>query len=195
MTTLGEGGAITTNDETFAELVRQKKTFGYVYGPQLQVATVGFNYRMTKAQCAVGLTQLAKIDRVIACRLAVFQRMHRLLEDVEEIIRPAGIQQGHGCHLYVVRLDSDRVAFDRATFLSLLKKLYGVSCGNHYPAVWSWEAMKKLGYSESIADCPIAAKAARQVFSLPLFPHTTPDDCAYIARAIKAALSEARKAT
>ncbi len=101
MTTLGEGGAVTTNQEAFAEVVRQKKTFGYVYGPQLSVATVGFNYRMTKPQCAVGLTQLAKIDRVIARRLEVFQAMDRLLDDVDEIIRPAGIEPGHGCHLYV----------------------------------------------------------------------------------------------
>ncbi len=192
MTTLGEGGAITTNDEQFAEIVRQKKTFGYVYGPQLEVATIGFNYRMTKPQCAVGLTQLAKIDRVIAQRLEVFQIVHQLLEDVEEVIRPAGIEEGHGCHLYVARLDTDHVAFDRARFLDVLKKTYGVACGNHYPAVWSWEAMKKLGYSETSADCPLAAKAARQVFSLPLFSHTTPDDCEYVAWAVKSALSEAR---
>ncbi len=57
MTCLGEGGAITTNDLDFAEKVRQLKTFGYVYGgPSLRVVDIGFNYRMTKVQCAVGLT-------------------------------------------------------------------------------------------------------------------------------------------
>ena len=50
MTTLGEGGAITTDDGDFAERVRGLKTFGYVYGgPQLRVTQIGFNYRMTKA--------------------------------------------------------------------------------------------------------------------------------------------------
>jgi dTDP-4-amino-4,6-dideoxygalactose transaminase len=189
MTTLGEGGAVTTNDKQFAEIVRQKKTFGYVYGPQLRVATVGFNYRMTKPQCAVGLTQLAKIDRVIAQRLEVFQQMHDLLEDVEDIIRPAGIEPGHGCHLYVARLDSSTAGMTRAEFLATLKDRYRIACGIHYPAVWTWDAMRDLGYSEAAADCPLAARAAEQVVSLPLFCQTTPDDCEYIAWAIKETLA------
>ena len=192
MTLLGEGGAVTTDDEAFAEVVRRKKTFGYVYGPKLRVATVGFNYRLTKAQYAVGMTQLAKIDRVVAQRLKAFQEMHQALEDVEEIIRPAGIEAGHGCHLYVARLDTDRVPFDREALLNVLTGKYKVGCGNHYPAVWSWEAVAELGYSEEKADCPLAAKACRQVFSLPLFPHTTAEDCQYIASAIKRSLVEAR---
>lgn len=191
MTTLGEGGAVTTDDEDFAEVVRQKKTFGYIYGRKLRIATLGFNYRMTKPQYAAGLAQLAKIDRVIAKRLQAFQTMHKLLEGVEQIIRPAGIEQGHGCHLYVARLDTDRLTFGRTAFLDVLKNKYKIACGNHYPPVWSWEALAELGYSEQQADCPIAAKACRQVMSLPLFPHTTTDDCEYIAWAIKRSLKEA----
>jgi dTDP-4-amino-4,6-dideoxygalactose transaminase len=118
--------------------------------------------------------------------------MDRALEDVEEIIRPAGIEAGHGCHLYVARLNTDRVPFGREAFLDLLTKEYRVGCGNHYPAVWSWEALSELGYSEQAANCPLAAKACREVFSLPIFPHTTPDDCQYIAWAVKQSLGEAR---
>ncbi len=190
MTTLGEGGAVTTNDPEFAEVVRQKKTFGYVYGAKLRVVSIGFNYRMTKPQYAVGLTQLAKIDRIIAQRLVAFKTMHELLADVEQIITPDGIDEGHGCHLYIARLDTDKVGFDRAAFLDVLKNKYKVACGNHYPPVWSWEAVAECGYDEQSANCPIAAKACRQVFSLPLFPHTTAEDCKYIAWAIKQSLSE-----
>ncbi len=193
MTTLGEGGAVTSDDEEFAEKVRQLKTFGYVYGKQVRVVSVGFNYRLTKAQAAVGLTQLAKIDRVTDRRLQVFRQVDDLLAGVEEIIRPAGIESGHGCHLYVARLDTDKVLFDREAFLQVLKQSYKVSCGNHYPAVWSWDAFAQQGYSESAANCPIAAKACNQVFSLPLFPHTTPDDCEYIVWAIGQSLLKARR--
>jgi dTDP-4-amino-4,6-dideoxygalactose transaminase len=142
---------------------------------------------MTKPQCAVGITQLAKIDRVIASRLEVFQQMHQLLEDVPEIIRPAGIEAGHGCHLYVARLNPNKL--DRTEFLAALKSRYQVACGIHYPAVWTWEAMSSLGYSAESANCPIAQQASEQVVSLPLFPHTTPDDCQYIAWAIKETLA------
>ncbi|MEX0643511.1 MAG: DegT/DnrJ/EryC1/StrS family aminotransferase [Pirellulales bacterium] len=192
MTTLGEGGAVTTNDEEFAEQIRQRKTFGFTYVPALRCTSVGFNYRMTKPQYAVGITQLAKIDRVIARRLEASQWMQQELSDIEELILPAGIDDGHACHLYVVRLDTGRVGFDRPTLLKHLKEKYRVSCGNHYPAVWSWEVLSSLGYSESSASCPIAAKACQQVFSLPVFPHTTSDDCQYIGWALKQSLSMAR---
>src|SRR6185295_11824165 len=99
---LGEGGAVTTNDPDFAEKVRQKKTFGYVYGPRLRVVTIGFNYRLTKPQLAVGLTQIAKAQRIIAMKLENMRRMHQLLDGIEQIIRPAGIEDGHGAHLYVI---------------------------------------------------------------------------------------------
>lgn len=190
MTTLGEGGAVTSDDEEFGEIVRQLKTFGYVYGKEVRVVSVGFNYRLTKPQAAVGLTQLAKIDRVVSRRLEVFKRVDNLLAEVEEIIRPVGIEAGHSCHLYVARLDTDKVSFDRASFLQVLKQRYKISCGNHYPPVWSWDAFTERGYSESKADCPAAAQACRQVFSLPLFPHTTLEDCEYIAWSVQQSLAE-----
>lgn len=183
MTTLGEGGAVTSNDTEFAEKVRGLKTFGYVYGPQLRVTQIGYNYRMTKPQAATGITQLAKIDRVLQLRLARFQQMQELLADVPEIIRPAGIAPGHGCHLYVARLDTDKVSFSRPDFLKHLKEEWGVACANHYPAVWSWEAFEQVDYENS--DTPETHKAVEQVMSLPLFPTTTEDEVEYIAHAIK----------
>ena len=190
MTTLGEGGAVTSNDEEFAERIRQKKTFGFVYTPKTRLASTGFNYRLTKAQYAVGLTQLAKIDRVVARRLEVFASMHDLLAGVEEIIRPGGIALGHACHLYVVRLDTTKVAFSREAYLETLKGKYRVGYTIHYPAVWSWDAIAELGYKAEMANCPVAAQACSQVFSLPLFPHTRREDCEYVAWAMKQALIE-----
>ena len=192
MTCLGEGGAVTTNDEDFAEIVRQKKTFGYVYGPELRVVTIGFNYRMTKVQCAVGLTQLGKVDRVIERRRQRMVRMNELLADVAEVVRPAGHGPGHGSHLYVMRLDTDRVPFTRDAFRAHLKKEYGVATALHYPPVWSWEAFGDLGYSEETANCPVAARACAQLLSLPIFPRTTEDDLEYVAWAIKEAISDLR---
>ena len=189
MTCLGEGGAVTTDDEDFAETVRRLKTFGYVYGgPALRVARIGFNYRMTKVQCAVGLTQLAKIDRVLAMRRRAMAWMNDALQGVDELIRPAGIGPDHGGHLYVVRLDTDKVAFDTPAFVAHLRDTYKVGTAKHYPPVWSWEAFEQLGYTGE--GCPMAAKACAQVVSLPIFPHTTGDDCAYIAEAIKRTITD-----
>ena len=189
MTCLGEGGAVTSDDAAFSEQVRGLKTFGYVYGgPSLRVTQIGFNYRMTKPQAATGITQLNKIDGVIAKRLERFQQMSTLLANVDEIIAPAGIEAGHGCHLYVARLDTDKVNFSRADFLKTLKENWGVACANHYPAVWSWEAFNTVDYDNS--NMPETFKAVQQVLSLPLFPSTSEDDVEYIAEAIKQTICE-----
>jgi dTDP-4-amino-4,6-dideoxygalactose transaminase len=192
MTCLGEGGAVTTDDEAFAEKVRQLKTFGYVYGgPKLRVASIGFNYRMSKIQYAVGLTQLAKVDRVIQARQAHMLRLNELLAGVEEIILPAGHGPGHGSHLHVVRLNTDRVQFTTGEFVAHLKDRYRVGTAKHYPAVWTWEAFQKLGYSD--AGCPIAAKVCDQVFTTPVFPRTTNEELEYVAWAIKQTLADLRR--
>jgi dTDP-4-amino-4,6-dideoxygalactose transaminase len=189
MTCLGEGGAVTTNDEAFAEKVRQLKTFGYIYGGlAVRVASIGFNYRMNKAQYAVGLTQLAKVDRVIQARQVRMQRLNELLTNVDEIILPSGHGPGHGSHLHVVRLDTERVRCTTAEFVAHLKKRYQVSTARHYPAVWTWEAFQKLGYSDE--GCPIAARVCDQVFTTPVFPRTTGEELQYVAWAIKQTLAD-----
>lgn len=191
MTCLGEGGAVTTDDEALAERVRGLKTFGYVYGPSLRVTQIGFNYRMTKPQCAVGLTQLAKIDRVIARRLERFRQMDALLASVPEIIRPAGIGEGHACHLYVARLDSMKVRFTRAEFLRHLKEVWRVATAQHYPAVWTWEAFERVPHDRR--DTPATERAAAEVMSLPLFPSTAAEDVAYIAHAVRETIAALAK--
>jgi perosamine synthetase len=189
MTCLGEGGAVTTDDEEFAEKVRQLKTFGYIYGgPSIRVASIGFNYRMTKVQLAVGLTQLAKVDHVIQARQKNMTRLNELLSEVKEIILPAGHGPNHGSHLHVIRLDTDQVKFSTSDFVMHLKSHYKVGSAKHYPAVWTWEAFQKLGYNDE--GCPIAAKACDQVISTPVFSRTTETDLQYIAWAIKSTISD-----
>jgi dTDP-4-amino-4,6-dideoxygalactose transaminase len=192
MTCLGEGGAITTNDDDFAEKVRQLKTFGYVYGgPSVRVVSIGFNYRLNKVQYAVGLTQLAKVDRVMQKRQANMARLNALLAEVEEMILPVGHGPEHGSHLHVVRLDSRQVSFSAGELVAHLKQRYRVSTAKHYPAVWTWEAFQRLGYTGD--GCPVAALACEQVISTPIFPGTTEDDLQYIAWAFKQSIADLRQ--
>ena len=78
----------------------------------------------------------------------------------------------------------------RDEFRAHLNDEYGVGTAVHYPAVWTWEAFADLGYAEETARCPVAARACRQVLSLPIFPTTTDDDCAYIAWAIRETIAD-----
>jgi len=188
MTCLGEGGAVTTDDEEFAEKVRQLKTFGYVYGQQIGVASIGFNYRMTKPQYAVGLTQLAKIDRIIAARQERMVRLNQLLAGVDEVVLPGGHGPGHGSHLHVVRLDTEKVGFSAPELTAHLKEKHGVGTAKHYPPVWTWDAFRDMGYNSE--GCPIAARVGEQVFSTPIFPGTTDEEVEYIAWTIRESIAE-----
>jgi len=191
MTTLGEGGAVTTNEGDFAEEVRQRKTFGYVYGRQLRVAGVGFNYRMTKVQAAVGITQLNKVDRVIADRRKRFCRMIELLKDVDEITLPAGVDDNHGCHLFVIQVDLDRLSCDRDALRALLQEKYRVGTALHYPAVWTWDAAREFEHDNS--NCANTERICRSVLTLPIFPRTSEEQLEYVAWSIKDALAGVRK--
>lgn len=188
ITTLGEGGAVTSDDAEFAEIVRRKKTFGYVYGPKLRVVTIGFNYRMTKPQLAVGLTQIAKAGRVIGLKLKKFQKMMQVLEGIGELRLPAGIEAGHGAHLFVVRVRPDKTNVTRDVLAGHLKTKYGVGTSIHYPAVWEWEAMKEAKYDRS--DCALAEAASQQVLSLPVFPNSTDEQLEYVGQAIRNSFNE-----
>lgn len=183
MTTLGEGGAITTNDAGIAEQIRQKKTFGFVYGASPRVVTVGFNYRLTKPQLACGLTQLAKLQRVIALRLERFRRINQLLADVDELLLPAPFEEGHACHLYALRVNTAKINISRENLLSELNTRCGVQTVIHYPAVYDWEVFNNLPHDRS--GCPVADLACRTIFSLPIFPETSWEDLEYIADSIK----------
>ena len=192
MTTLGEGGAVTSDDEDFAEAVRQRKTFGYVYGPKLRVVSTGFNYRMTKPQLAVGITQLAKIDRVNELKRNAMNWLNTLLNDIDEIITPGAFDDGHAAHLYVARIDSTKVGFCRDEFRKHLGDKYKVGTGMHYPVVWDWEAFDQIDHDRS--DCPVAQRVCGEVVSLPVFPNTTEDELAYITQAIKQTIVDLKEA-
>jgi len=192
MTTLGEGGAITTDDPEFAELTRQKKTFGYVYGgPKIRVVSQGFNYRLTKPQLAVGLTQLAKNDRVNRAKREVARALHAALEGIDGIVRPGGIDDdGHAMHLYVIRVDSDKLGFDRGTLQKHLKEKYQVGTALHYPAVWSWEVFENDKIDYDASDCEIATKACEQVLTMPVFATSTAEQMQYVAESIRSSIED-----
>ncbi len=191
MTTLGEGGAVVTNDAPFAEIVRQGKTFGYVYGPEVRVVSIGSNYRLTKVQAAVGLSQLAKVDRVIAARRKNFLGLVERLGGLEEVRLPAGIDDRHGCHLFVIQLDREKLTGTRDEFRRRLQEGFGIGTAVHYPAVWDWEVAGTFAFDNS--DCPETERVCRSVVSLPVFANSTDEDLSHIARSIRQVVDELRK--
>ncbi len=187
MSTLGEGGAVTTDcEESFTRLERMK-SFGFRYGPVDEVVEVGSNYRMTKVQSAVGLTQLRKIDRNNALRRKWTRYLTEALAGTDGIqtpYEPEGYESA--CHLYAILLDDEKTGITRDGFIRRLKDRYGIDTKVLYPPVYDLKVFKDLGYSGE--DTPVAAKVARQLFEVPVFARMQEDDFAYLAWAVKDAL-------
>ncbi len=146
---------------------------------------------MTKVQAAVGLTQLAKVDRVIADRRENFLGLMERLSGLAEVRLPAGIDGRHACHLFVVQLDLEKLGTSRDEFRRLLMERHGVGTAVHYPAVWDWEVAGTFAIDRS--DCAVTERVCRSVLSLPVFPNSTEEDLEQIARSVRAVAGELRK--
>jgi perosamine synthetase len=190
MTTLGEGGAVTTNNPDHFAKLEKLKSFGFQYGAKDDVVMLGSNFRMTKVQSAAGILQVQKVDRNNALRNAGAAALNRALEGVAEIVRPV-VPGGDfsSCHLNTYRVDESAVP-PRA-FFDLLAKEYTVGISFHYKPVYSWKVFVDAGYSGK--ETPIADRVCRELFQAPVFAHMTEDDYLYVAWAVKESIARAKK--
>ena len=194
MTCLGEGGAVMTNNDEFAERVRQFRTFGFVYPDKStydggDVVSAGTNYQMNKTQYVAGIAQLRKLDHVLARRRTLMAHLDATLAGTNGLHLPVGHGASHGSLHYIVRVDREGTGVDGQTFRSLLRERFGVHPRLHYPPVWTWTVLRKLGYDG--ADCPVAARLCEDLLTLPISPAMTTDDCDYIVHAMRQCLAEA----
>jgi UDP-4-amino-4,6-dideoxy-N-acetyl-beta-L-altrosamine transaminase len=165
--TTGEGGAVTTNDDEFAERLRRFRNHGITRRPDkggwyYEIDEIGFNYRLTDLQAALGTSQLTKLDRFLDRRDALVAR-YRAELDSEMIELPPEAPDGerHGRHLFVIRVaERDRV------YRELRDAGIGVQV--HYVPIHRHPAYGALGWS---ADrLPNAEAAYGRLLSLPLYP-------------------------
>lgn len=188
MSTLGEGGAITTNDPGLFDRCEKVKSFGFQYGPTDDVVALGTNYRMSKLQSAVGLTQLGKLDRNNATRREYALMLNEGLSDVPGITVPAEPESSISAwHLYTLLFDGTGTGSDRTRLMKLLKDDYMIGVTLHYRPIWEWSVMQSRGYSAN--GLPVAERVASQLFNLPLFARMSKDDVEYMIWAVRDAVS------
>jgi dTDP-4-amino-4,6-dideoxygalactose transaminase len=192
MSTLGEGGMITTDDAELHARLQRVKSFGFQYGETDDVLEWGTNYRLNKLQSAVGLTQLQKVDDTNRARHRFARYVSEALETVPEVIAP--FDDGtHFCsyHLYMLRFNDEIVDATRDEFLAILKGRYKVAVTFHYPPLWNFSFYRDMGYGPE--DTPVAAKVLRQLFNVPVFPRMQMEDFEYIVWALKQSVSDLKK--
>lgn len=195
--TTGEGGIITTNQEEYYRKLRQFRTHGitreagqllHSHGPwYYEMQHLGYNYRMTDIQAALGSSQLKKLDSFVQKRQAIAQAYNQAFKDMEEIICPpeslSEIQDIiSSWHLYVIRLNLERLMAGRKTiFQALLKENIGVNV--HYIPVYYHPYYQNLGHAKGL--CPNTEKYYEQAITLPLFPAMTDQDIEDVIKAVK----------
>ena len=191
MTTLGEGGMITTNDPELNDAVERVKSFGFRYGPD-EVVRVGSNYRMTKVQSAAGLLQIGKVDRNNELRNKGMAILNENLAGLDGIICPS-VPDGDysACHLCTYQIDGEKLGISNADFFDLLKNKYTVGISFHYKPVYEWKIYKDAGYDGK--DTPHADTLGKRLFQIPVFAHMTEDDYKYIAWAVRQSIDTLKK--
>ncbi len=162
MTTLGEGGAVTTNDSVLAERMRDLCHYGGERG-------WGMNNRMNKVQAAVGLVQLNRLDEMNGMRRKAAYRRNELLEGVPEIIlpyEPPGYE--HTYYVYPILVQPEWAGTKRDRIISIMEEKYGIVCSiTNRPTYLRWPYIAdKCGTPK----LPVSEDVGQRLFCPPLHP-------------------------
>lgn len=191
--TTGEGGIITTNQTTLYERLVQFRSHGITRDPAkceiyegdwyYEMQCLGFNYRMTDIQAALGMSQMNRLDSFISRRREIARRYHEALQDIDTLITPPLDDEAQsGWHLYVIRLISQRLSANRKTvYDSLRAENIGVNV--HYIPVYKHPYYRDLGYQAGL--CPVAEQCYDSMLTLPLFPAMTNRDVEDVIEAVR----------
>jgi len=199
--TTAEGGIVVTDDE---ELYRKLMLFrshgitrdgnmlthdeGPWYYEQLEL---GYNYRITDVQCALGISQMKKIDMFINRRREIVKRYNEAFKDIQQLITPHEAEYSNsGWHLYVIKLDLSKLKCDRRTIFEALQK-ENIGVNVHYLPVYLHPYYQKLGYKKGL--CPEAEKLYESMITLPIFPKMEDKDAEDVINGVKKVLNHYAK--
>jgi dTDP-4-amino-4,6-dideoxygalactose transaminase len=183
--TTGEGGMVTTDRDDFADRLRTRRLHGISrdawkrYTAEgswyYEVDYPGFKYNMTDINAALGLQQLAKLDMFHELRLRYVSLYAKGLSEVAEVMRPtAPAHVDPAWHLYIIRVDPDRLTIDRNAFITALKNENIATSVHFIPLHLHPYYRKAFGYQPD--DFPNALRAYQRAISLPLYPRMSEDD-------------------
>ncbi|MFS0612290.1 UDP-4-amino-4,6-dideoxy-N-acetyl-beta-L-altrosamine transaminase [Lederbergia ruris] len=190
--TTGEGGMITTNHRKYYEKLCQFRSHGITrdrgkmksnHGPwYYEMQNLGFNYRLTDFQAALGNSQLNKLERFISRRREIAAIYQDAWKGHQELILPFQQESGQSSwHLFVLRINSNTVRVDRKTiFTELMEQNIGVNV--HYIPIYLFPYYQELGFQQGL--CPVAEKVYEEFITVPLYPAMTNEDVQDVIAAV-----------
>lgn len=207
--TTGEGGVALTNDLELAARMARLRAHGITRDPGLmskqsegvwyyEMTEIGFNYRITDMQCALGLSQLEKLPRFIRRRQEIVARYNDTFHDMPSVRPPELVSyedenfdfrhaQQVSWHLYVVQIDFEQVGKTRAEVMHLLREK-NILTQVHYIPV-HLQPYYRIKYGYAVGKCPVAESFYGKCLSLPLFPAMTDKDVDRVVQGVQSAIS------
>ena len=176
--TTGEGGMALTNDTLLAERMALLRSHGITRDPAqmthapdgpwyYQQIDLGFNYRMTDIQAALGFSQMERLDEYVARRHGLEQRYDELLADLPVTTPWQHPDSYSGLHLYVIRLHLDKINMTHRQVFEALRE-QGIGVNLHYIPVYMQPYYQAMGFQQGY--CPEAEQYYAEALSLPMYP-------------------------
>jgi UDP-4-amino-4,6-dideoxy-N-acetyl-beta-L-altrosamine transaminase len=187
--TTGEGGLAVTNNIEFAERMAQLRSHGITRDPRLmthapdgpwyyQQIELGFNYRMTDLQAALGLSQFARLDSYVSRRHELAQRYNDFLSQTEIATQESQSDCYSSLHLYVVRLPVEQLELTHLEIFKALRQ-HDIGVNVHYIPVHLQPYYTQAGFHRG--QFPESESYYNQAISLPIFPTMTNNQVDYVA--------------
>jgi UDP-4-amino-4,6-dideoxy-N-acetyl-beta-L-altrosamine transaminase len=175
--TTAEGGLTTTNNKKLSERMQLFRSHGVTRNPELmtreaegswyyQQVELGFNYRMTELQAALGVSQMQRLDDFVAMRHKLQQRYDEMLKDLPVIIPHQDKNSYSALHLYPIQLELDKITKSHSQVFDELSE-NGISVNLHYIPVHTQPYYKSMGFSHG--DFPNAEAYYSRAISTPIF--------------------------
>ena len=191
--TTGEGGMICTDDDRLAMLSRSLRNQGR--DPEagwLAHARLGYNYRLSDINCALGTSQLSRLPEFIEARARVAERYIAKLRYLDELVMPAPYAEGvMSWFVFVVRLADRFTQDDREALLAHLRS-EGIGTNNYFsPVHLQGFYREQFGYKPG--DFPVTEKIAARTLALPFYNRLTPEDQDLVVKVLKDGLARLKK--
>jgi UDP-4-amino-4,6-dideoxy-N-acetyl-beta-L-altrosamine transaminase len=194
--TTGEGGIATTNDKNLAEKLNLFRSHGVTRDSKLmkkhsdgpwyyEQIDIGYNYRMTELQAALGISQLERIESIITKRHLIANEYNKKLKNLPLRLPLQDNKSYSSYHLYVIRLNLDQIEISHKDFFIKMRD-EDILINLHYIPVYLHPYYKKLGFKEG--HCPEAEKYYGDAISIPMFPSLTAKEQDKVINTIKSIL-------